>query len=393
MDRSSSRPTPPPSDALESLLADLEIAERDVAPLGRGGPAANRVLAVGAGTPVPKLFESLASELEEGGALLLYVEGAPGDEELAAWRNRLWPLLHVVAIYDCNESGVRRRKLGESETIAGRSPLVGAVLIARRRSHVLSPTATVEKFDANAAGWNGEPGTPGYPHFRWMRRHLGLFAPAPPRARILDFGCGAGWVGIEAARNCERAELCFFDPSAEMVRIASSNAAREGIERAYGRVGFGEEPPFPRAGEEPFDLVVSSGVISFSPDPELWLDGLARTVRPGGAVVIGDIHLDSRGFQRRRSNKPLLPARELNAQPREHVRRGLEQRGFEHVRSGSYQLTWPIPQVMHLSETRLRGTLTWPLLALNRAGASFDRALGSRLPDWFDSWVMHLRRT
>ena len=36
--------------------------------------------------------------------------------------------------------------------------------------------------------------------------------------------------------------------------------------------------------------------------------------------------------------------------------------------------------------------LTWPLLALNRVGAGLDRALGSRFPDWFDSWIVHLRR-
>ena len=63
-----------------------------------------------------------------------------------------------------------------------------------------------------------------------------------------------------------------------------------------------------------------------------------------------------------------------------------------HLRTAGYQLTWPIPQVMHLSETRLRGALTRPLLALNRFGAGLDRALGSRFPDWFDSWVVHLRR-
>ena len=31
-------------------------------------------------------------------------------------------------------------------------------------------------------------------------------------------------------------------------------------------------------------------------------------------------------------------------------------------------------------------------LAINRAGAALDGALRSPLPDWFDSWVLHLRR-
>ena len=85
-------------------------------------------------------------------------------------------------------------------------------------------------------------------------------------------------------------------------------------------MGFGDAPPFPADGEEPFDVVISSGVISFAPDPDAWLEGLVATVRPGGLLVIGDIQLRSRGMQRRRGRKPLLPARELNALDDEDVR-------------------------------------------------------------------------
>jgi SAM-dependent methyltransferase len=159
------------------------------------------------------------------------------------------------------------------------------------------------------------------------------------------------------------------------------------------RTGFGEDPPYPGDGEAPFDLTISSGVVSFAPDLERWLDGLARTVRPGGDLVIGDIHPSSRGFRRRRAAKPLLPVRELNAHTREAVRAALERRGFRHVRSGAYQLTWPVPELMHLNERSLGGLLTYPLLWLNRAASGVDRAFGSPLQDQFDSWVMHLTRS
>jgi SAM-dependent methyltransferase len=276
-----------------------------------------------------------------------------------------------------------------SSAIAGR----GVLLLCRRRELVLSPEATIEKFDQNASGWNAAPSSESYGHFRWMRRLVGTYArlsPAP--ARVLDFGCGAGWIGIEAALRAPGAELCAFDPSPELVRAATQNARAAGIVRFQARQGFGEDPPFPAAGEAPFDAVYSSGVVSFAPDHERWADGLARTVAPGGALVVADINPDSRGMQWRRRTKPLLPARELNALTAHAMRALLEARGFAFMRASCYQLTRPIPQAMHLSDTRLGGLLSAPLLLLNRAAAGLDARLGAPLPSLFDSWVMHLRR-
>lgn len=377
---------------LAPLLADIGARDGELAPVG-GGPAANLVLETDAGargSPAPPL-DAIHRELSAGGALLVALPGDPPETELAAWRNALWPLLHAIAVYRFDGRSIARRTLGGVETV-GDTSARGSVLALRRRAFLMSPAATVEKFDLNAAGWDGEPGGPGYPHFRWMRRHVGLFARPPAGARILDVGCGAGWCGIEAAMRAPGSRLCACDPSPAMVELAAANAAREGVRDFTGRTGFGEDPPFPAAGEPPFDLVISSGVVSFSPDPERWLDGVARTVAPGGTLVVGDIHHDSLGFARRRRSRALLPVRELNARTRAEIRRGLEARGFVHERSASYQLTWPVPQTMHLNETRLRGALTWPLLWANRAAAACDRALGSPLPDLFDSWVTRLSR-
>jgi hypothetical protein len=87
----------------------------------------------------------------------------------------------------------------------------------------------------------------------------------------------------------------------------------------------------------------------------------------------------------------LLPIRELNACRRELVRSGLERRGFVFEAWAGYQLTWPVPELMHLSEVRLGGALTWPLLGANRIASRVDRALGSPAQSGFDSWLMRLR--
>jgi len=329
-------------------------------------------------------------ETSEDGALLVLLEGQRSDRQLAGFRNALWPFAHVVALYRLTDRGIARQKLAGTEALGPASGLSGTVLVAHRRERVLAPDATVAKFDQNAAGWDGKPGSPGYAHFRWMRRYVGTFAPADwmrsSVRRILDFGCGAGWVGIEAALAAPGAELCAFDPSPEMLKIAAENARKSGIAQFSARAGFGEDPPFPAAGEPPFDLVISSGVISFSPHPNRWLDGLARTVAPAGKLVVGDANRESKGMRERRETKPLLPVREMNAQTREEVREGLEERGFAFEDWAGYQLSSPVPELMHWSERRLAGALNPALLLWNKTRAGRDR------PERFDSWVMRLSR-
>ncbi len=343
------------------------------------------------------VVQAVDQGMTEAGAFFLFLEGRRQEQELANWRNSLWPLLHANVVYTVTNNEILRRTLGGStklETAKRKSHKVrsGSVLMFRRRVHAMGPDATVEKFDQNASSWNGNPGGAGYPHFRWMRRFVGCFTKLSKNGRILDFGCGAGWCGIEAAKTFGCTELAFFDPSPEMVKIAERNAREQGITNPVGRTGFGEAPPFPAAGEEPYDSVISSGVISFSPDPNVWIDGLLPTVKSGGNLVIGDIQRTSRGMQRRRREKPLLPARELNAQTAAEVRALLEPHGFECTGGAGYQLTRPFPEAMHVNETKLKGLLTRPLLWSNQIAAATNRRLNLPGDDQFDSWVMSFRR-
>ncbi|MCP5022023.1 MAG: class I SAM-dependent methyltransferase [bacterium] len=332
----------------------------------------------------------LDSSVGPRGALLVALEDPGSDSDLARLRNQLWPEFHAVAIFDGKPEGIRRRTFGSRELLKGK-PGSCQVLVLRRLQEVMSPETTTAKFDQNAKGWDGVPGSPGYPHFRWMRRFVALYGRPEKASRILDFGSGAGWVGIEAAKQFPGSSLFLFDPSPEMVRIAEGNAKVEGVDLCEGRIGFGDAPPFPRSGESRYDWVISSGVISFASDSEAWLDGLCKTVAPGGTLVIGDIQLESKGVQKRRRTHPLLPVRELNAKSAAWVRQGLEARGFEFVRGSAYQLTYPIPQIMHINETKLDGLLSRPLLWINQIGATLSRLTGGACKSVFDSWVMQLR--
>ena len=335
-----------------------------------------------------RLREGALPLLARGGCLLVWSARPFRAAGAAAVRNALWPAFHVGAVYRLDPGRPPARlDLSGWTPLPDTAPLSSPafVLSARRREDVLDPHAVAAKFDRNAPGWNGDPSSPLYGHFRWMRRIMAEAARPLEGRRVLDAGCGAGWVGIEAARLGGR--VCAFDPSPEMVRLARRNAAAEGVS-LEARVGFGERVPF----EDRFDVVLSSGVISFAGDPGRFIDGLDARVRPGGLLVLGDLNPDSAGMRFRRRRRPVLPFRELNALPRRRAAALMRERGYTLEGKGYYQLTFPVPWLMHLSERRLGGRGARLLLALNRCARAVDARTGSSWGLPFDSYFLRARK-
>ena len=353
--------------ALDPILADLAV-EPLIVRLASAAPGPAGAIGSAAGRPT-----------------LVLLPGSPSDEELASLRDVLWPALHVSAVYRGGAGGIRRQTLAGAETLPGAPGDPFTALLAWRRADAMGQEQTRAKFDANATGWNGNPGSPTYGHYRWMRRLVALVARPLAGRRVVDAGCGTGWVGIEAARL--GATLSVFDGSPGMIEIARANAAQVGV-AVDARVGFVEQAPFDR----PFDVVLNSGVISFAPDPAVYLDELDRLVQPGGLLVIGDMNPLSRGFRRRRRSRPLLPTRELSGLPRERVAELLVARGYRLEAARYYQLTRPVPQLMALSERSAGGLGCGALLLLNRASSALDAALGSHAAGSFDSWILRARK-
>lgn len=360
---------------LQPILADLELG---------AGPVTV--------VPLPDASDGGVAALEAAGPgdlALAELPGHPDELALAGLRDRIWPAWHLIAYYRVDADGrIRRTALGGRADVPGR--LAGGpagprtLLYLRGRDAALGRATTVAKFDANAEGWNGVPGTASYGHFRWMRRLLALVARPERGATTLDAGCGAGWVGIEAAHL--GAAAAAFDPSPEMVRLALQNARAENV-KLDARVGFVEDVPF----QEPFDVVLNSGVISFAPDATAYLESLDRLLAPGGLLVIGDLNPASRGFQRRR-RRPLLPARELNGLRRDEVDSALRARGYVIEGRWYYQLTFPLPETMALSEQRFKGLGCGAALLANRAATTVDHLLGSVFERQFDSWILRARK-
>jgi 2-polyprenyl-3-methyl-5-hydroxy-6-metoxy-1,4-benzoquinol methylase len=340
------------------------------------------------GDPRKALVTMADARLKARGCLLVYSAALSSEASLAAFRNALWPDLYVVTVYlfeqgrppECIGTWGRRR-LAEAPA----SPGAGYAAVVVRREDAMHPDAIKAKFNSTAGGWNGEPGAPSYGHFRWMRRIIADLAEPGPGQKVLDAGCGAGWVGIEAA--LKGAEVSSFDPSPEMVRNASENANRENVKLEV-QVGFTESPPF----EGPFDIVISAGVISFSPDQVAFLDGLDSVLKAGGRLAIADLNPGSMGMLLRRRCHPVVPFRELNALGRAEVARRLEQRGYRIERRRHYQLTLPVPMLMHVCETKGIGFGSALLLGFNKAAHALDRCLGSPFGVFFDSYILVARK-
>lgn len=375
----------------DPLVEDCEIPKAAVTVLGY--PAAipqsrHLRLDLGDGPITPERMAEIVAAAEpalaEKGVLLVTSHAALDDAAMARVRAAIWPAFHVFRAFrltksqpivrvDADGSSARREHFPAQWS--------GSAVAAIRRAAALAPDAITRKFDKSAAGWSGEPASPLYAHHRWMRRIVAELGAPKAGERALDAGCGAGWVGIEAAKL--GAAVTAFDPSPEMVKLAEMNAAGEKVALSV-KPGFVEQP----AEGEPFPLVLNSGVISFSPDPEKFLDALDARVARGGRLVIGDLNPLSRGMARRRSAAPVLPIRELNALPREDVERRLAQRGYRITARRYYQLTDPVPQLMHFCAKRLSGLFCGHFLRRNAAAASRDSNDSAR----FDSWLLRAEK-
>jgi SAM-dependent methyltransferase len=96
----------------------------------------------------------------------------------------------------------------------------------------------------------------------------------PPRARILDAGCGSGRNMVDLARHGQVTGVELSQPSVELARA-----------RAVGEVVEGSvlEMPFP---DDSFDLAVCLDVIEHLQDDRAALRELRRVLAPGGVLLV-----------------------------------------------------------------------------------------------------------
>ena len=140
----------------------------------------------------------------------------------------------------------------------------------------------VAAFDERAPSY--ETGWLGRLHHDIADRALDLVLATSPRpARVLDVGCGTGYLLRRLAGRVPKAlELAGLDAAPAMIETAQALATDSRIRFATGTA---EELPYP---EQTFDLVVSTTSFDHWADQRAGLAECARMLVPGGHLVLID---------------------------------------------------------------------------------------------------------
>ena len=159
----------------------------------------------------------------------------------------------------------------------------GAPAAARMPRSGMARDRDVAAFGERAQGY--DEGWRGHMHHQIADRTADLAltcVPAPKR--ILDVGCGTGYLLGRLAARAPRAEiLAGIDAAPAMIEAARAVAA-DGRLRFV--VGTAERLPWPAAA---FDLVVSTTSFDHWVDQRAGLAECARVLAPGGCLVLADL--------------------------------------------------------------------------------------------------------
>lgn len=111
-----------------------------------------------------------------------------------------------------------------------------------------------------------------------------------PGERVVDVGCGAGIDSLIAARMVgPEGRVIGVDMTPAMLARARAAAVEGGFENVEFREGLMEDLPIEDGWA---DVVISNGVLNLTPDKRQALTEMARVLKPGGGLQIGDILVD-----------------------------------------------------------------------------------------------------
>jgi SAM-dependent methyltransferase len=108
-----------------------------------------------------------------------------------------------------------------------------------------------------------------------------------PGDKIVDVGSGAGMDSLIAAcMVTPNGEVIGIDMTPAMLEKASRAAEESGIQNVGFRMGYAETLPIEDGWA---DVIISNGVLNLVPDKQAALKEMARVLKPGGRIQIGDI--------------------------------------------------------------------------------------------------------
>jgi SAM-dependent methyltransferase len=131
-----------------------------------------------------------------------------------------------------------------------------------------------------------------HPDFIDRRRRVRQSLALAPGERVIDVGCGPGFLTAEVAAEVgPNGWVCGFDLSESMLELARARCAGQpGAAWVDFRAGDATALPFPDAS---FDAAVATQVYEYVADMPTALAELHRVLRPGGRAVIVDTDWDA----------------------------------------------------------------------------------------------------
>ncbi len=108
-----------------------------------------------------------------------------------------------------------------------------------------------------------------------------------PGERVVDVGSGAGIDSLIAAKMVgPSGQVIGVDMTPAMLEMARKSVSLAGPGHVEFREGLAESLPVPDGWA---DVVISNGVLNLLPDKLAALQEMARVLKPGGRLQIGDI--------------------------------------------------------------------------------------------------------
>jgi ubiquinone/menaquinone biosynthesis C-methylase UbiE len=165
---------------------------------------------------------------------------------------------------------------------------------------------------AAAVWWPRDPSACPYNQRFWVQaphpfitraRLLEALALAP-HERVLEVGPGTGYYTFDIAAAVSAGQVDVFDIQQEMLDHVLREADRRGVVNVQPMLGDAQSLPY---GDDTFDAAVLVTVLGEIPDQEQALRELARVLKPGGRLVVGELfgdpHMVTSGRLRERADK------------------------------------------------------------------------------------------
>jgi 2-polyprenyl-3-methyl-5-hydroxy-6-metoxy-1,4-benzoquinol methylase len=121
---------------------------------------------------------------------------------------------------------------------------------------------------------------------RATRQYINMVAHKPG-GRVLDIGCGSGWLALELGRHGQHVEA--YDISPKAIALAKRMLAENPYRDGFGEVNYHlQDVSEVDLGVEKFDAVSGWAAFHHLPDAPAFMQRVLRALKPGGIVATMD---------------------------------------------------------------------------------------------------------